>query len=120
MGMSTRWLHWSCLAVALALVVAPPPNRQAAQEHQKAEEHAQQANQEHQNQGQKPVCTIQDHALHALLDIRESPFQLYEFAYQKYLEQVVKILESDPKFNERLRGMKEEDIKVGQACYFLG
>lgn len=38
--------------------------------------------------------------------------QGYQFAYTKYLEEVVKILESDPKFNERLKNMKEEDIKV--------
>ncbi|KAH7732148.1 Protein NUCB-1 b [Aphelenchoides avenae] len=90
-----RWLNGLCLVILVAVAVAPPPNRQAAQEHQKAEEHAQQANQDQQNQGQKP---------------------LYEFAYQKYLEQVVKILESDPKFNERLRGMKEEDIKSGKIA----
>jgi hypothetical protein len=32
------------------------------------------------------------------------------------LEQVVKILESDPKFNERIRGMKEEEIKTGKIA----
>ena len=38
--------------------------------------------------------------------------QGYQFTYQKYLEEVVKILESDPKFNEKMRGMNEADIKV--------
>lgn len=37
---------------------------------------------------------------------------MYQFAYSKYLETVVKILENDPKFTDRLKGMKEEDIKV--------
>uniref|UniRef100_A0A1I7WGI5 ING domain-containing protein n=1 Tax=Heterorhabditis bacteriophora TaxID=37862 RepID=A0A1I7WGI5_HETBA len=37
---------------------------------------------------------------------------MYEVAYSKYLEEVVKILESDPKFTERLKGMPEADIKV--------
>lgn len=40
-------------------------------------------------------------------------FQLYEFAYSKYLEQVVKVLENDPKFTEKLKNMPESDIKVG-------
>lgn len=45
---------------------------------------------------------------------------MYQFAYTKYLETVVKILENDPKFTERLKGMKEEDIKVCFKCdYFI-
>ncbi|KIH62763.1 EF hand [Ancylostoma duodenale] len=40
--------------------------------------------------------------------------QMYEFTYSKYLEEVVKILESDPKFSEKLRGMPEADIKTVQ------
>jgi hypothetical protein len=81
------------------VVVAPPPNRQAA-----AAE-AQQQQQQHQAdpsgaegsapQDQKPM---------------------YQFAYTKYLETVVKILENDPKFTERLKGMKEEDIKAGNIA----
>ncbi|XGW28569.1 hypothetical protein V3C99_008386 [Haemonchus contortus] len=41
---------------------------------------------------------------------------MYEFSYSKYLEEVVKILESEPKFSERLRGMAEEDIKAGKIA----
>lgn len=37
---------------------------------------------------------------------------MYEFTYSKYLEEVVKILETDPVFNEKLRQMPEADIKV--------
>lgn len=55
-------------------------------------------------------------------------WQGYQFAYTKYLEEVVKILESDPKFTERLKNMNEEDIKVfvkknienRQKLWFLG
>uniref|UniRef100_A0A1I7ST02 EF-hand domain-containing protein n=1 Tax=Bursaphelenchus xylophilus TaxID=6326 RepID=A0A1I7ST02_BURXY len=69
-------------------ITAPPPNRQQAQEQeQKAEQAA--------NDQQKPM---------------------YEFAYSKYLEQVIKILESDPKFQERVRGMNENDIKEGKIA----
>ncbi|KHN74801.1 Nucleobindin-2 [Toxocara canis] len=42
--------------------------------------------------------------------------QLYHFAYSKYLEQVVKVLESDPKFTERLKNMPEGDIKSGKIA----
>ncbi|PIO77756.1 EF hand [Teladorsagia circumcincta] len=41
---------------------------------------------------------------------------MYEFAYSKYLEEVVKILESEPKFSEKLRGMPEADIKAGKIA----
>jgi hypothetical protein len=39
-------------------------------------------------------------------------FKLYEFPYSKYLELVVKILEGQPQFTEKLKGMNEEEIKV--------
>ncbi|EPB72589.1 hypothetical protein ANCCEY_08333, partial [Ancylostoma ceylanicum] len=42
--------------------------------------------------------------------------QMYEFTYSKYLEEVVKILESDPKFSEKIRGMPEADIKAGKIA----
>uniref|UniRef100_A0A914WA46 NACHT domain-containing protein n=1 Tax=Plectus sambesii TaxID=2011161 RepID=A0A914WA46_9BILA len=41
---------------------------------------------------------------------------MYEFAYSRYLEEVVKVLESDPKFQEKLRGMPEDDIKAGKIA----
>ncbi|GMT36296.1 hypothetical protein PFISCL1PPCAC_27593, partial [Pristionchus fissidentatus] len=40
----------------------------------------------------------------------------YEFTYSKYLEEVVKILETDPVFSEKLRSMPEEDIKEGKIA----
>lgn len=43
---------------------------------------------------------------------------MYEFTYSKYLEEVVKILESEPKFSEKLRGMPEADIKVRRLGFF--
>lgn len=46
-------------------------------------------------------------------------FQIYEFAYSKYLEQVVRILESDPKFTEKLKSMPEQDIKVFLVIIYL-
>ncbi|KAL6723449.1 hypothetical protein Aduo_018458 [Ancylostoma duodenale] len=81
----------------LGVAVAPPPQRvqaehQAAQERQGPNAGAGQAGSPNPNDhaGQKPM---------------------YEFTYSKYLEEVVKILESDPKFSEKLRGMPEADIK---------
>lgn len=78
------------LLLSITLVVAPPPKRQEAEAQQKQEEHHQQQQQE--NNDSKPF---------------------YQFAYSKYLENVVKILESHPKFAERLKTMSQDDIKVG-------
>lgn len=49
----------------------------------------------------------------------EDPQKLYVFPYSKYLELVVKILESQPKFQEHLRGMDEQDIKAGKIADHL-
>ena len=77
------------LLLSITLVVAPPPKRQEAEAQQKQEEHQQQ---QQENNDSKPF---------------------YQFAYSKYLENVVKILESHPKFAERLKTMSQDDIKVG-------
>lgn len=45
--------------------------------------------------------------------------QYYKFPYQKYLELVVKILESEPKFQEKIRGMNEDEIKAGKIADHL-
>uniref|UniRef100_A0A914Z359 Nucleobindin n=1 Tax=Panagrolaimus superbus TaxID=310955 RepID=A0A914Z359_9BILA len=74
-------------------VVAPPPNRQAAE-----------AQQQHPDPSGAEGSAPQD----------QKP--MYQFAYTRYLETVVKILENDPKFTERLKGMKEEDIKAGNIA----
>jgi hypothetical protein len=79
--------------VFITNVVAPPPNRQAAE-----------AQQQHPNPSSDQGNVPPD----------QKP--MYQFAYTKYLETVVKILENDPKFTERLRGMKEEDIKAGKIA----
>ncbi|KAL3112793.1 hypothetical protein niasHT_019767 [Heterodera trifolii] len=44
---------------------------------------------------------------------------LYDFHYSKYLELVVQILESQPKFQQRLREMNEHDIKAGKIADHL-
>ncbi|KAK0397130.1 hypothetical protein QR680_001998 [Steinernema hermaphroditum] len=86
-------VRWSLLVILLAgPCVAPPPKRPQAEEQQKNDEHVQQQQQAEQ---QKP---------------------LYEFTYSRYLEQVVKVLESDPKFAERLKQMPEADIKSGKIA----
>lgn len=41
----------------------------------------------------------------------KQPYQ-FNFPYSKYLELVVKILESQPSFHEKLKGMSEAEIKV--------
>uniref|UniRef100_A0A183CKA1 EF-hand domain-containing protein n=1 Tax=Globodera pallida TaxID=36090 RepID=A0A183CKA1_GLOPA len=51
--------------------------------------------------------------------VEEEPEKLYEFHYSKYLELVVQILESQPKFQERLKGMNEQDIKAGKIADHL-
>uniref|UniRef100_A0A7E4UQP0 EF-hand domain-containing protein n=1 Tax=Panagrellus redivivus TaxID=6233 RepID=A0A7E4UQP0_PANRE len=85
------------------MIVAPPPNRggapQAAQPPPDGEQPAAQEQQQHGEQQQQAD---------------QKP--LYQFAYSKYLETVVKILESEPKFTEKLRNMKEEDIKAGNIA----
>ncbi|KAF8354091.1 nucb-1, partial [Pristionchus pacificus] len=94
-------------AVLVVDVVAPPPRREAppppppdrpvdAQHNYPAGEQPQQQQQE--DQGRKLA---------------------YEFTYSKYLEEVVKILETDPVFNEKLRQMPEADIKEGKIADHL-
>ncbi|KAK5984410.1 NUCB1 [Trichostrongylus colubriformis] len=82
-----------------AVVVAAPPQRvqmeQPASHHQEPNTNNQNQHATPQDDGQKPM---------------------YEFAYSKYLEEVVKILESEPKFSEKLRGMPEADIKSGKIA----
>lgn len=82
--------------LTIALVVAPPPKRQEAEAQQKQEEHQQQ-----QHQGNNT----------------DEPKPFYQFAYSKYLEHVVKILESHPKFAERLKTLSQDDIKVGPPIF---
>nr|CAD2135660.1 unnamed protein product [Meloidogyne enterolobii] len=40
----------------------------------------------------------------------------FQFPYSKYLELVVKILESHPVFQEKLKGLSETDIKEGKIA----
>ncbi|VDM61496.1 unnamed protein product [Angiostrongylus costaricensis] len=56
------------------------------------------------------------HAIRMGLTLARLSHQLYEFTYSRYLEEVVSILESDPKFSERLRGMPEADVKAGNIA----
>jgi len=79
---------------------APPNRQQAAQNNDPstvAPNHASnhQNQQQNQNQDSKP---------------------LYQFAYSKYLEQVIKILEGDEKFRDRIKGMNEDEIKTGKIA----
>ncbi|KAF7639616.1 hypothetical protein Mgra_00000941 [Meloidogyne graminicola] len=48
----------------------------------------------------------------------EQPYQ-FNFPYSKYLELVVKILESQPSFHEKLKGMSEAEIKEGKIADHL-
>ncbi|KAI6215256.1 EF-hand domain-containing protein [Aphelenchoides besseyi] len=81
------------LGVLTPLLVAPPPNRQAASQATEAPVHS--TSQTPQTEDQKPI---------------------YQFAYSKYLEQVVKILEGDEKFRDRIKTMNEDDIKTGKIA----
>ncbi|PAV57299.1 hypothetical protein WR25_23263 [Diploscapter pachys] len=83
---------------------APPLRNQQEQAAQAAQQHDQQAQAGHAND-QQTTTPQDDGSKHG-----------YQFTYQKYLEEVVKILESDPKFNEKMRGMNEADIKAGNIA----
>ncbi|CAD6184999.1 unnamed protein product [Caenorhabditis auriculariae] len=85
----------------LQVAVCPPPQRQQAQAAQQAESAPQQVHPQVPNENPQ-------HVDQSPPDDRKP---MYEFTYSKYLEEVVKILESDPKFTERLKEMKEEEIK---------
>jgi len=81
-------LEMALLVVVSVVVMAPPPNRQVAEEIHKQEQ-------------------------------AEMNEPYYQFPYQKYLELVVKILESEPKFQEKIRGMNEDEIKAGKIADHL-
>ncbi|WKY16890.1 hypothetical protein Q1695_001476 [Nippostrongylus brasiliensis] len=76
-------------------VVAPPPQRVQAEHEAAKEKEGQNPNADNKDDGHRPM---------------------YEFTYSKYLEEVVKILESEPKFSEKLRAMPEADIKAGKIA----
>ncbi|KAK6031166.1 EF hand [Ostertagia ostertagi] len=84
----------------VVVVVAPPPQRVHVEQ------------QATHNQQEPPKADPNQHA--GPQDDGQKP--MYEFAYSKYLEEVVKILESEPKFSEKLRGMPEADIKAGKIA----
>uniref|UniRef100_A0A0N4ZBL4 TGF_BETA_2 domain-containing protein n=1 Tax=Parastrongyloides trichosuri TaxID=131310 RepID=A0A0N4ZBL4_PARTI len=46
----------------------------------------------------------------------EDDLPKYEFHYSKYLEKVVQILEKDPRFNEKLKTMNEQEMKDGKLA----
>jgi hypothetical protein len=92
MGIFYQFSVFICI-LFITNVFAPPPNRQAAEAQQ-----------------QQPDSS----GAHGNVPPDQKP--MYQFAYTKYLETVVKILENDPKFTERLKGMKEEDIKAGNIA----
>ncbi|GMT07191.1 hypothetical protein PENTCL1PPCAC_29365, partial [Pristionchus entomophagus] len=91
-------------ALAVVAVVAPPPRRSEAPpppppdrpaDGQQAAGGAGDQQQQQQDPNQRPM---------------------YEFTYSKYLEEVVKILETDPVFSEKLRQMPEAEIKEGKIA----
>lgn len=90
-------MGWSLLLLSLmaVAVIAPPPQRVKA---------------DHKGETDKEKKGNQAD------DIEDGQKPLYEFAYSKYLEEVVKILEGEPKFSERLREMPEVDIKAGKIA----
>uniref|UniRef100_A0A1I7U0Q8 EF-hand domain-containing protein n=1 Tax=Caenorhabditis tropicalis TaxID=1561998 RepID=A0A1I7U0Q8_9PELO len=88
-------------------IVCPPPMRQQAEQAQ-AHDNAQHATATEQPQGGAQNTEQQGEY--------DGRHPAYQFTYTKYLEEVVKILESDPKFNERLKNMNEEEIKAGNIA----
>ncbi|EGT59283.1 hypothetical protein CAEBREN_03231 [Caenorhabditis brenneri] len=92
-------------------IVCPPPMRQQAEQAQ-AQDNAQQHAQQQPAAGQ-PQEQAQNTEQQGEYEGRHPG---YQFAYTKYLEEVVKILESDPKFNDRLKNMNEEEIKAGKIA----
>ncbi|GMR61059.1 hypothetical protein PMAYCL1PPCAC_31254, partial [Pristionchus mayeri] len=89
--------------LAVVAVVAPPPRREAPPPPPPDKPVDAQHN--------YPAGDQQQQQQH---DPNQRP--MYEFTYSKYLEEVVKILETDPVFNEKLRQMPEEDIKAGKIA----
>ncbi|CAB3399881.1 unnamed protein product [Caenorhabditis bovis] len=96
------------LACLVSSAVCPPPMRQQAEAAQ-----AQDSNSIQDTQTSTPG---NDNSQQAPPQTDEDRKPIYEFTYSKYLEEVVQILESDPKFYERLRGMNETDIKKGNIA----
>ncbi|UMM40675.1 hypothetical protein L5515_017210 [Caenorhabditis briggsae] len=87
-------------------IVCPPPMRQQAEQAQA-----------HDNSTPQPGAQTQEGApVEIEKNEHDGRHPSYQFAYTKYLEEVVKILETDPKFNERLKNMNEEDIKAGKIA----
>ncbi|KJH44129.1 hypothetical protein DICVIV_09846 [Dictyocaulus viviparus] len=92
------------LAELFMVVVAPPPQRV-------------QAEQEALSFRQGSTSSPNDGAdSNSKEKIHNGQKPLYEFTYSKYLGEVVSILENDPKFSERLRGMPEADVKAGNIA----
>ncbi|CAI2356397.1 unnamed protein product [Caenorhabditis sp. 36 PRJEB53466] len=90
-------------------IVCPPPMRQQAEQAQ-AQDNGQQPPQQAQATDNQQAQNTQQQGEY------EGRHPGYQFAYTKYLEEVVKILESEPKFSERLRDMKEDEIKEGKIA----
>ncbi|CAI5455705.1 unnamed protein product [Caenorhabditis angaria] len=88
-------------------IVCPPPMRQQAE--------AQNAQQQAAVPEAAPSSSTQ-HPPQETPKPAEERKPDYEFAYTKYLEEVVRILETDPKFAERLKTMNEDDIKAGKIA----
>uniref|UniRef100_A0A0N5C4A8 EF-hand domain-containing protein n=1 Tax=Strongyloides papillosus TaxID=174720 RepID=A0A0N5C4A8_STREA len=49
-------------------------------------------------------------------EIDEDDLPKYEFHYSKYLEKIVQILESDPRFNEKIRTLNDEELRSGKIA----
>uniref|UniRef100_A0A0N5AZG1 EF-hand domain-containing protein n=1 Tax=Syphacia muris TaxID=451379 RepID=A0A0N5AZG1_9BILA len=93
-----KWFWMLIFALLVSKVYGPPPNRGAVDEP---------AVPKNANTEQERSQTE---------EASEPPRPLYEFAYSRYLEKVVAILESDPKFTEKLKSMPEQDIKSGKIA----
>ncbi|KAI1725484.1 EF-hand domain pair domain-containing protein [Ditylenchus destructor] len=96
--MKNLWIFHLAITFTLLIgILCPPPNRQNAEEAQ--------ASNAQKDDGKSSQTAEED-----------SP---YKFPYSKYLELVVKILESQPKFQERIRQMNEDEIKTGKIADHL-
>uniref|UniRef100_A0AC35U6Z9 EF-hand domain-containing protein n=1 Tax=Rhabditophanes sp. KR3021 TaxID=114890 RepID=A0AC35U6Z9_9BILA len=80
------------LSILCALVVAPPPRN---------------AN---RGAGEHPTQSVTENVT------EQEDLNRYAFHYSKYLEKVVKILETDPQFRQKMATMSEQEMKEGKLA----
>ena len=101
MPLSSACLRATCLVVLLAGLVVCPPVDQNAKKTETTEEYKFDPNVHHDVNE-----TIEHDPILAL-------------EYNKYLKEVVSVLESDPEFKKRIENATSEDIKTGRIATHL-